>query len=404
MNTPTNVPSPGATPTANARRPIRVLHVGPGRGQRGGIASVLAELDSQRARFAGTGVGLSFFETRGFKSVAALAAFLLVDLPYFTFGALRRVDIVHFHVSVHGSFYRKLMLWTLAKLRGKKTIFHLHAGNFLPFATQAGPLTRKAIAWFLRDANASVAVSSPIAGELRRLGAARGTLHVIGNSAHEAELAACTGAYAAQAETAETTGAAETSDATRQPPYVAFAGRLTGQKGIDDLLTAIALLADDGYYVPVRFAGGGDIARWERLARDYGIDDRVQFVGWLEGDAKLAFYRGARVFCMPSHYESFGIATLEAMFSGVPVIGTRVGGFLDLIEDGVSGFLVDPSDPHALALRLKLLMGDADKAASMGRAALARAQRRYSCEAVMARYIDCYRSVSGTTRTWRVES
>ncbi|GAB7524916.1 glycosyltransferase family 4 protein [Paraburkholderia sp. 2C] len=388
-----NTPMRGATPATHARRPIRVLHVGPGRGQRGGIASVLAELASQRARFADAAVGLSFFETRGFRSIAALATFAFVDLPRFTFGALRHTDIVHFHVSVHGSFYRKLMLWMLAKLHGKKTVFHLHAGNFLPFATQAGPLTRKAIAWFLHDANASVAVSSAIAGEMRQLGAARRTLHVIGNSAHDAQAAAH--AHAAQQ---------EVPHAGPQEPYVAFAGRLAEQKGIDDLLTAIALLADDGYYVPVRFAGGGDIARWQRLARDYRIDDYVQFVGWLEGDAKLAFYRDARVFCMPSHYESFGIATLEAMFSGVPVIGTRVGGFLDLIEEGVSGFLVEPSDPHALALRLKLLMGDAHKAASMGRAALARAQQRYSCEAVIARYVDCYRSMSGMTRAQRGES
>jgi glycosyltransferase involved in cell wall biosynthesis len=388
-----NTPIRGATPATHARHPIRVLHVGPGRGQRGGIASVLAELGSQRARFADAAVGLSFFETRGFKSAAALAAFVFVDLPRFTFGALRHVDIVHFHVSVHGSFYRKLMLWMLAKLRGRKTIFHLHAGNFLPFATQAGPLTRKAIAWFLHDANASVAVSSAIAGEMRQLGAACRTLHVIGNSAHDAQTAAR--AHAAQQ---------ETPNAGPREIYVAFAGRLTEQKGIDDLLTAIALLADDGYYVPVRFAGGGDIARWERLARDYRIDDYVQFVGWLEGEAKLVFYRNARVFCMPSHYESFGIATLEAMFSGVPIIGTRVGGFLDLIEDGVSGFLVEPSDPHALALRIKLLMGDADKAASMGRAALVRAQQHYSCETVIAQYVDCYRSMSGMTRAQRGES
>jgi glycosyltransferase involved in cell wall biosynthesis len=107
---------------------------------------------------------------------------------------------------------------------------------------------------------------------------------------------------------------------------------------------------------------------------------------------------------MPSHYEAFGIATLEAMFSSVPVIGTRVGGFLDLIEDGVSGFLVEPSDPHALALRLRLLMGDADRAISMGRAAFLRAQQHYSCAAVVERYIDCYRTVSATARTERGRS
>ncbi|CAB3751948.1 glycosyltransferase family 4 protein [Paraburkholderia humisilvae] len=388
-----NEPVGMSAEATGARDPIRVLHVGPGRGQRGGIASVLAELGTQRARFADTAIELSFFETRGFKSAAALAAFVCVDLPRFTFGVLQKADIVHFHVSVRGSFYRKLVLWAIAKLRGRRTVFHLHAGNFESFAMQAGPFTRHAIAWFVRGVDASVAVSSPIAVEMRQLGTDRRTLHVIGNTACDAEAAA------------HRHPVVKERPDRAAPAYVAFAGRLTKQKGVDDLLTAIALLADDGYCVPVRFAGVGDMARWERLARDYRIDDRVQFVGWLEGDAKLAFYRGARVFCMPSHYESFGIATLEAMFSCVPVVGTRVGGFVDLVEDGVSGFLVEPSDPHALALRLKLLMGDAQAAASMGRAALVRAQQRYSCEAIVERYVQCYRSViAAAARARRGES
>ena len=61
--------------------PLRVLHVGPGQGQRGGIASVLAELGAQRARFRHAGVVVAIFETHGFQSMRSLLCFALVDIP-----------------------------------------------------------------------------------------------------------------------------------------------------------------------------------------------------------------------------------------------------------------------------------------------------------------------------------
>ncbi|MDI7047782.1 hypothetical protein QMN58_30240, partial [Escherichia coli] len=91
----------------------------------------------------------------------------MIDIPHFLIAMVNGVDLGHFHVSVRGSFYRKFTLYVLARLIGKKTIFHLHAGNFRKFWTNSGSFTRKAVSCFIRGADGVVAVSSAIAAELQ---------------------------------------------------------------------------------------------------------------------------------------------------------------------------------------------------------------------------------------------
>ncbi|PRX33286.1 glycosyltransferase involved in cell wall biosynthesis [Paraburkholderia sp. BL18I3N2] len=363
--------------------PLRVLHVGPGQGQRGGIASVLVELDAQRARFQRAGIAVAIFETHGFQSARSLLCFLLLDIPRFLFALLTGIDLIHFHVSVRGSFYRKFTLYLLARLVRKKTIFHLHAGNFLKFYVGSGSITRKAVDGFVRGADAVVAVSSAIAAELRGSHGITRNLYVIGNTAYSAEVAA--GAALREASDAK---------AADMAPYVAFAGRFTEGKGLDELLRATALLNRQGLTIQLRLAGAGDTDRWARAAIEHGVGDQVSFVGWLQGDAKLAFYRDAALFCMPSHFEAFGISTLEAMFIGRPVVGTRIGGFLDLVEEGVTGYLVPCEDVAELAERIRNLVESPELARTMGRQGVARALSRYSVDAVVGQYVHCYRKVS----------
>ncbi|SIO70486.1 Glycosyltransferase involved in cell wall bisynthesis [Burkholderia sp. GAS332] len=363
--------------------PLRVLHVGPGRGQRGGIASVLAELGAQRSLFQREAVALEIFETHGFQSVRSLLCFLLLDIPRFLTAMLRGVDLVHFHVSVRGSFYRKFALYVLVRLMGKKTIFHLHAGNFRQFWTDSGSITRQAVSYFVRGVDGVVAVSSAIATELQDYRGGAHGLYVIGNTACDAEAMAGVALRG--------NPDAKGTDIT---PYVAFVGRFTEGKGLDELLRATALLTRQGLNFQLRLAGAGDTDRWARAAVGYGVGDQVRFVGWLQGDEKLAFYRDASLFCMPSHFEAFGISTLEAMFIGRPVVGTGVGGFLDLVEDGVTGYLVQRGSVRALAKRIRHLIERPDIARAMGEAAVSRALSRYSVGAVVNQYVHCYRRVS----------
>ncbi|MDN7456417.1 glycosyltransferase family 4 protein [Burkholderia cenocepacia] len=357
---------------------LSVLHVGPGRGQRGGIASVLGELAEQHQCFAECGIRLAFFETQGFQRVGGVMRFLGLDLARFAM-AIRAADIVHFHVSERGSFYRKSVLALLATLMRKQVVFHLHSGNFGRFASQSGRLTQASIRWFVGQADAVIGVSESGAAILNRFRAGAEDAMVIANTA----------------------GAAQRNVqrmAIRQPdasqPYIAFAGRLSQQKGVGTLIEALAQLVRQGCDVHLRLAGDGNVDQWRARAADLGVAERVYFCGWLDDAGKSRLFREASVFCLPSQFEAFGIAALEAMFLGVPVVASRVGGLCDLVEDGVSGRLVDPGDASALADSLQDLLCNVERRRRMGAAGRDRAFRLYAVEVVMAQYVNCYRGMA----------
>jgi glycosyltransferase involved in cell wall biosynthesis len=360
------------------QKPIRVLHVGPGCGQRGGIASVVNELRLLSDVFSTRGVNLRFCETHSSKSLLGILGFFFMDIPRFMLQLAMGVDIVHLHVSVKGSFYRKFLLLLVARVLGRRLVFHLHAGNFSSFVQRGGKLISTAARMSLQGSDSVVGVSNAITDELVELGADHERVFVIGNNASEAERAFADAPM-------------DSFQRANEPSQILFAGRLAATKGIDELLEAVALLIEQGVKAKLILAGSGDVTSWLNRAEQLKIRDHVECPGWLEGEAKLAALRSADIFCMPSHYESFGIATLEAMFAALPVVGTRVGGFLELVDDGGSGYLVDRSNVPALTRALKRLLVDPGLAAHMGRNGQLSARARFSSEAIATRYVKMYR-------------
>lgn len=163
------------------------------------------------------------------------------------------------------------------------------------------------------------------------------------------------------------------------------------------MIDALALLATQGDDVDLFLAGEGDVEHWHAYAAARGVADRVRFVGWLDGADKARFIQRASVFCLPSRFEAFGIAVLEAMFHGVPVVATRVGGLVDLVDDGVTGCLVTPDDTGALADSLHDLVRNPALRERLGAAGRERAHRLYAIETITSQYVDCYREITGRT-------
>ena len=114
--------------------------------------------------------------------------------------------------------------------------------------------------------------------------------------------------------------------------------------------------------------------------RQEAFRERVTLHGALEGDALADEYRSADIFVMPSSYEGFGIAYLEAMAYGLPVIASAAGGAVEIVEEGVNGFLVIPGDSATLATRLTSLATDAGMRLQMGLAARQRFDRHPTWE------------------------
>ena len=128
----------------------------------------------------------------------------------------------------------------------------------------------------------------------------------------------------------------------------------------------------------------------EALARSLGISDRVDFTGFLPNAADII--RQSDAFLLPSDGESFGLAALEAMACGVPVVGARRGGLPEVVRDGIDGILEPLGAYDALAGRLVALLGDPEAKRRMGQNAADRAAERYRLEQIVPLYEECYRS------------
>ena len=159
----------------------------------------------------------------------------------------------------------------------------------------------------------------------------------------------------------------------REENVILYVGRIEPLKGIDILLRAIPLLecADDLRVMVVGGNPGGDaeMERLKTISADLGIGDSVTFTGPVPQDSLPAYYSAADIYVLPSHAESFGLAALEAMACGTPVVVSRVGGLKTFIENGKTGYLAPWRCPEAFAQRLDTLLAAPELRRAMGRAA-----------------------------------
>jgi glycosyltransferase involved in cell wall biosynthesis len=163
-------------------------------------------------------------------------------------------------------------------------------------------------------------------------------------------------------------------------PLLVFVGRLVAEKGVEDLLRAVALLTDDLPDVTALVVGQGqDRANFENLAATLGIDDRVVFTGWIDPIEVGAYLSAADQVVGPSRraedgwIEAQGLILLEAMVGGTPVIATRLGGVIDYIVHEETGLLVDERSPEQIAQAVRRLRADAALVRNMTQLARERA-------------------------------
>ena len=155
---------------------------------------------------------------------------------------------------------------------------------------------------------------------------------------------------------------------------IAVVSRFRREKGLDVLLSALHLLRDLGNVHVVMAGSGPEEASLRALAAQAPLP--VHFVGHRADVAP--WYALADVVTMPSRLESFGRTTSETMAAGRPLVATRVGGLVDAVIDGETGFLVPPDDPVALAAALRRVLTDDALAARMRAAARERYENRYT--------------------------
>lgn len=152
-----------------------------------------------------------------------------------------------------------------------------------------------------------------------------------------------------------------------------------GYKGVDTVIRALREVRRSVPAVVYEVVGDGDDRpRLEELARQEGVADAVRFLGRLDADALAAAYARCSLFAMPSEKEGFGIVFLEAAFFGKPSIGGRHGGTPEVIEDGVTGYLVSRGDVAGLTDVAVRLLVDSNLRGAMGEAARVAVRQRFS--------------------------
>jgi alpha-1,3-mannosyltransferase len=171
--------------------------------------------------------------------------------------------------------------------------------------------------------------------------------------------------------------------------------RLAENKRIDKVLQAMAALKSRYPQLRLEWVGAdfaGLRTALERRVVELGLEGRVHFHGAVDGDSLRGLLERAHLFVSASSYEGFGLSTIEAMSSATPVVVTAVGAHPDVIEHGVSGFLID-KDAAGLVPQIEAALAlPAEKLAAIGERARA-ATRRFSWMQIAPRYEQLYREV-----------
>lgn len=232
---------------------------------------------------------------------------------------------------------------------------------------------RLALAWM----DAVVCVSGAQAVKVKHAGVKADKVNVIHNAINADEIAD---------HDAGVRDGLEKQFAEKPRHIVGAAGRLSPEKGMDQLVEAASLVrARDSGVAFVVFGEGPERQKLEALIIEKGLQDKFVLAGFREDVGRLLPCLDVAV--LPSWTEGLPVILLEALAAGVPVVATAVGGIPEVIADGVVGYLVPPGQPQLLAERIGGLLRDDERRRSMGRQGQERVRRDFT----VARQAESYR-------------
>lgn len=237
----------------------------------------------------------------------------------------------------------------------------------------------------LRRMDRVVCVSEGQAVKVRRAGVRPEHVRVIRNAIRSERFAA-----------GDLSARADLLGLFRFPParIVGAAGRISPEKGFDVLVEAAAIALrlnpEIGY---IHFGEGKHGERLQRRITELGLEDRFLLAGFRSDLDRLI--PALDLVVIPSFTEGLPNVALEAFASAVPVVGTAVGGVPEVIEHGISGFLVPPGDPEALARGIIEVLGSEDRRRSMGERGRHRIENHFTFAAQATQYRQLLQELSG---------
>ncbi len=244
------------------------------------------------------------------------------------------IDVIHGHLAISGGVAGYL----LKKILRKPLIITVQGGDLLDYSEGSrflDPITHLFLRIIMRNADLITAVSRYTKNRARDLGGKNVIIVPNGVEFNEFHAPA---------------SKEKIIEDKKFSPAIITTSRLTKKNGIDTIIRAIYDLKEKYPKIGALIIGAGEEeSNLKKLTAELGLNDKIIFHGYVKHSELLNHYRNADIFVRPSLNEGFGISFIEAMASGLPAIGTNVGGIIDIITHGKNGFLCKPNDPKCVA-------------------------------------------------------
>ncbi|MEO6287009.1 MAG: glycosyltransferase family 4 protein [Dyadobacter sp.] len=305
-----------------------VLHIGPNYiRHKGGMGAVIATYEKHVPEF---------------RFVASYEGNYnaILNIPFFVVSLVKilwelctqqEIKVLHIHGASFGSFYRKYLIFLLAKyVFGKKFVYHLHAAEFHTFYAETNSLAKKLVQHLINESDSIIVLSKSWENFIltnftpKQVSILPNPVEIPDNSMQK-DL---------------------TDDSNIS---FLFLGRIGDRKGLFDLLDVIS--RNRGFYqdnITLTIGGDGEVEKLQAYIANHQLNGFVNYAGWVDGKLKHELLNACDILLLPSYNEGLPIAILEAMSYGKPIIASHVGGIPEVVKEGINGYLITPGDKNDL--------------------------------------------------------
>lgn len=344
---------------------MNIMMIGPSSDAKGGIATVI---NNFKYYFDHSYITIFYYTSWKEGNLFQKILHSLLVILKFPFKLKQnKIDIVHIHMAQNGSFYRKSMLFILARIMKVQTILHVHASQFDEFYQKQSSFKKRYTRWVFESADSVVVLSETWKSFYESI--AEANFIVIENAVNVPE---------------------ENQYRSESKSLVSF-GRLGKRKGTFDILKVAKGIESRHPEYKFVLYGDGDIEEVKQEITRNQLTN-VEIGGWISGAEKEKILNECRLHLLPSYQEGMPMAILETMAHGIPNVSSTVGGIPKVIESGINGLLIEAGNIEELEKAILLLLEDNVVNSQISGASYQTIQKHFSIENYHKKWSELYKN------------
>lgn len=256
---------------------------------------------------------------------------------------VKNISLVHIHGGMKSSFFRKSYFLLLAKLFGKRVIYHMHSAMVNEYLEKGSKLKKFIVCRLFNLYDVIVVISKSWAKVIQKR--TKTTIRIIYNPVSLPSI--------------DKFGKSSGND------FIVFTlGEIGRRKGTEDIVKVAQHLKNRR--ISFRIAGGGDLKKYHEIAKKFNVREKIEFLGWIDEKQREEEFILADIYFLPSYHEGLPMSILEAISYGLPIISTPVGGISEIIENEINGFLVKPGNIESFVDKIIFLHANEEARKKMG--------------------------------------